>query len=110
MHFDPLEYPSVVLNLNLYTTGEGLPHDELARILRCGVEKYGARFVPAFGSLNDGEGPEEIFVPVETLRRDLRLARDAGVSEIWLFQVNGLNADYLSALRETLPLESLRTK
>ena len=107
MHFDPLDYPAVTLHLNLYTTGSGLPSDELARILRCGVEKYGERFIPAFGSLNDGEGPEEIFVPPDTLRRDLQLAREAGVSEVWLFGVNGLNKDYLSAIRETLPLESL---
>jgi hypothetical protein len=79
----------------------------MARSLRCGVEKYGEHFIPALGSLNDGEGSEEIFVPPGTLRRDLKLAREAGVSEIWLFGVNGLNADYLSALRETVPLETL---
>jgi hypothetical protein len=107
MHFDPLDYPTVYLHLNLYTTGGGLPADELSRILRCGVERYGERFIPSFGSLNDGEGPAEIFVPAETLRRDLQLAREAGVSEIWLFGVNGLNEDYLSALRETVPLETL---
>ncbi|HKZ70078.1 MAG TPA: hypothetical protein VJ020_08355, partial [Anaerolineales bacterium] len=107
MHFDPLDYLTVSLHLSLYTTGSGLPEDEVRRILRCGVERYGDRFIPAFGSLNDGEGSEEIFVPAETLRRDLQLAREAGVSEIWLFGVNGLNADYLSALRETVPLETL---
>ncbi len=107
MHYDPLDYPNVYFHLNLYTTGEGSPQDETYRILRCGVEKYGKRFIPDFGSLNDGEGPAEIFVPVETLHRDLQLAREAGVSEIWLFGVNGLNADYLAALRETVPLETL---
>ncbi len=107
MHFDPLEYPAVSLHLNLYTTGSGLPSDQMARVLRCGVERYDERFIPALGVLNDGEGPEHIFVPPETLRRDLQLARQAGVTEVWLFGVNGLNDDYLSALWETLPLESL---
>lgn len=105
MHYDPLDYPNLYFHLNLYTTGEGLLADETYRILRCGVEKYGDHFIPDFGSLNDGEGPAEIFVPVETLRRDLQLARDAGVSEVWLFGVNGLNEDYLSGVEEVLPLE-----
>jgi hypothetical protein len=110
MHFDPSENPRVSLQLDLYTAGAGQPREELARILRCGVEAYGQRFIPAFGVLNDGEGPADIFVPPETLRRNLQLAREAGVSEIWLFGVNGLNSAYLTALKETLPLESLSKK
>ncbi len=107
MHFDPADYPIVSLQLDLYTAGEGQPQDELAQILRCGVEAYGERFIPAFGALNDGEGPENIFVPPATLMRNLQLARAAGVSEIWLFGVNGLNESYLSALKESVPLETL---
>jgi hypothetical protein len=107
LHFDPLDYPAVSLHLDLYAKGAGLPADQMSRILRCGVERYGARFIPSLGVLNDGEGPDDIFVPPETLRRDLSLARAAGVSEVWLFGVNGLTADYIMALRETLPLEKL---
>lgn len=107
MHYDPARYPSVSLHLSLYTTGVGPLSDQMARVLRCGVERYGERFIPVLGSLDDGEGPEEVFVPAETLRRQLRLARQAGVAEVWLFGVNGLNDEYLSALRETMPLESL---
>jgi hypothetical protein len=106
MHYDPRDYPNLYFHINLYTVGDGPPPDDVYRILRCGVELYGDRFIPDFGSLNDGEGPAEIFVPVETLRRDLQLAREAGVSEIWLFGVNGLNDDYLNTLKDTIPLET----
>lgn len=105
LHFDPNDYPNVYLHLNLYTTGAGQSEDELRRILRCGVEQYREHFIPSLGVLDDGEGADEIFIPVETLRRNLRLAREAGVSEIWLFGVNGLNEDYLDAIRETIPIE-----
>ena len=105
MHFNPTEYPQVSLQLDLYTAGAGQPRGEVARILRCGVEACGERFVPALGVLNDGEGPADIFVPPDTLRRNLQLAREAGVSEIWLFGVNGLNEAYLKALKETIPLQ-----
>jgi hypothetical protein len=107
LHFDPLNYPAVSLHLDLYARGDGLPQAQMARILRCGVERYGARFIPSLGVLNDGEGPEQGFVPPATLRRNLELARAAGVAQVWLFGVNGLNAEYLEAIRATLPLERL---
>jgi hypothetical protein len=71
MHFDPLEYPALWLHLDLYATGTGLPRDQMARVLRCGVERYGERFIPSLGVLNDGEGPASIFVSTTTLLRDL---------------------------------------
>jgi hypothetical protein len=102
--YDPASYPAVTMQLDMYAilaARQRLP-EETARILRCGVEQYGERFIPAFGVLNDGEGPEEIFVTPERLRQDLRLAREAGVSEVWLFGANGLNAEYLAIVREEL--------
>jgi hypothetical protein len=105
MHYDPRQYGALWLHLDLYETGSGLSHDQMARMVRCGVERYGEHFIPSLGVLNDGEGPETLFVSSNTLRRDLQLARAAGAHEIWLFGVNGLNTEYLSVLRETLPLE-----
>jgi hypothetical protein len=105
MHFDPLDYPQVSLHLDLYATGAGLPREQMARILRCGVERYGSRFIPAFGVLNDGHASDDKFVPLETLERDLRLARQTGVAELWLFGVNGLNDAIVKTLHQTLPLE-----
>ena len=107
IHFDPLDYPSLRLHLDLYAIGEGRPAAELRQILRCGVERYGPQFIPSLGVLNDGEGPDELFTPVATFERDLRLARESGAAEIWLFGANGLNAEYLAALRRTIPLEPL---
>ena len=33
LHFDPLDYPAVSLHLDLYATGDGLPDDQMARVL-----------------------------------------------------------------------------
>ena len=107
MHFDPLEHPAVRLHLDLYAKKPGLSSERMARVLRCGVERYGAQFIPSLGVLNDGEGPASFFITPERLRRDLYLARQAGVGELWLFGVNGLNEAYVSAVRDTIPLESL---
>ncbi len=105
MHFDPLDYPAVSLHLDLYMTGSGLTDETVTRILRCGVERYQERFIPSLGVLNDGEGPASVFVPSDTLRRNLRLVRDSGVKEVWLFGSNGLDSDTVKLLHETLPLE-----
>ncbi len=107
MQFDPLEYPTVSLQLDLYMTGAGVPDDQLLRLLRCGVERYGARFVPSLGVLNDGGGDPSIFVPPDTLRRVLKDVRESGVQEVWLFGSNGLNSDVLSIIHDTLPVAKL---
>lgn len=107
MHFDPLTYSSVLLHLDLYANGRVLPSEQMARVMRCGVERYGERFIPSLGVLNDGQGPDAFFATPDVLRRDLYLARQAGAAEVWIFGVNGLNDEYLSAIRETLPLESV---
>jgi len=109
MHFDPLDYPQVSLHLDLYTTGAGRPSDEMAHILRCGAERYGARFIPALGVLDDGAGRPDQFVPPETLQRDLRLTRAAGIPEVWLFGVNGMTENVVQMLHETLPLEVVKS-
>jgi len=107
MHFDPGDYPAVSLHLDMYHMGTDLPDAQFRQILRCGVEQYGNRFIPALGVLDDGEGAKDYFASPETLRHDLTLVRQTGVSEVWLFGVNGLNADYVAALHATLPLEDL---
>jgi hypothetical protein len=61
LHFDPLRYATVSLHLDLYMRGTGAPEDAVYRILRCGVERYGERFISSLGVLNDHEGPEDIF-------------------------------------------------
>lgn len=82
-HFDPRQYPQVWMHLDLYATGAGLPDPVLRRVLRCGVERYGDRFIPSLGLLNDGQAAADAFVPAATLRRYLRAARQAGVTELW---------------------------
>ncbi len=104
LQFDPRDYPSVSMHLDLYTTGKGLPDPLLRRVLRCGVERYAGRFIPSFGVLNDGEGPAEAFLPIATLRRYLGAARETGVGEVWLFGSNGLSDEVVEALRNALPV------
>jgi hypothetical protein len=104
--FDPLRYRKVSMHLDLYATGDGLPDPLLRRVLRCGVERYGDRFIPSFGVLNDGQAAPDVFVPAATLQRYLRAARQAGVGEVWLFGANGLTGDVVRTLRATLPVGS----
>lgn len=105
MHFDPLDYPEISLHLDLYMRDTAPPEAQTSRILRCGVERYGERFIPSFGMLDDGQGQKGEFVSPAILRHNLILAREAGVSQIWLFGVNGMNKSVVDILRETIPLE-----
>jgi hypothetical protein len=38
----------------------------MARVLRCGVKRYGERFFPSLGVLNDRQGPASIFALTTT--------------------------------------------
>ena len=105
MYVDPITMPNTRLHLDLYARGAGQDAQALGQIMRCGVEHYGERFIPLLGVLNDNEGPADIFVPVDTLQRNLQIARDAGVSKVWLFSSNGLHPEYLNAIRTTLPVK-----
>jgi hypothetical protein len=80
MHYDPRDYENLYFHINMYTVGDGAPPDDVYRILRCGVETYGDRFIPDFGSLDDGEGPVEIFLSRSPQRDDSSgaIARKAG--------------------------------
>jgi hypothetical protein len=84
-----------------------LPRELTARIARCGVERYGEHFIPSFGVLDDGLGSPDEFVTPAGLQRDLEAARAAGVSQVWLFGLNGINEEYLAALHASLPLDAL---
>jgi len=106
LQFDPLRYRRVSMHLDLYATGGGLPDPVLRRVLRCGVERYGDRFIPSLGVLNDGQAAADVFVPTATLQRYLRAARQAGVGEVWLFGANGLTGDVIRTLHATLPVET----
>lgn len=107
LQFAPDDGPQVRLHLDLYTmgTGAGAKADDVRRITRCGIRRYGERFIPSLGVLNDQEGPEEHFVSVEVFRRNLQIVREEGAAEVWIFGSNGLNQEYLQALHDILPLE-----
>lgn len=105
LHFDLEEYPEVSLHLDLYNTGSGIPAKRMKRIIRCGVEHHGKRFVPSLGVLDDGLGEKSEFTELETFKRDLKLAREAGVFEIGIFGVNGLTPKVIDAIHDTLPLQ-----
>ena len=107
MHYEPTDYPAVYLHLDLYMTGSGLPADEFRKIVRCGVERYGDRFIPSLGVLNDSEGDASYFISPELLRRNLQIVRESGVSEVWLFGSNGLTSEFITILHATLPLPTL---
>lgn len=100
LHFDPNNYSNVTMHLDLHTTGDGIPENDMRQILLCGKEQYRDHFVPSFGSLDDGFASPDVFVPPETLQRDIQLAQASGISEIWVFSVSGLQPKYTDTLQK----------
>lgn len=107
MHYDPGEFQEVTLHLDLYSPNADIPASHLYRVMRCGVERYGPRFIPSLGVLNDGEG-SGTFISRQRLMQNVQSARSAGASEIWLFGLNGITPEIVANLHEIVPLDTVQ--
>ncbi len=74
----------------------------MERHLHHGQEQYGKRFVVGLGLLAVGVGRHDRVISPEQLERDLELCQEAGVHEVILFRLGGLNKEYLKVISSFL--------
>ena len=68
------------------------------RELKRGVEEFGDNYLIAFGTIARGISGNEPLLKPEQLRQDLELAEKAGVKEVIIFRLGGLNKKYFKVL------------
>lgn len=65
-----------------------------------GMKSAGPKFIPAFGILAPGVNENEKLISSETLKRDLDIAKKAGVKEAIVYRLGGLTKKYASSIAQ----------
>ena len=78
----------------LYHSLHPFSEDFVRQELRYGKQEYGKNFLVAYGTMGTGVHQTEQNIEPKQLKKDLRLARKAGISEVVLYRLGGLNKEY----------------
>lgn len=74
--------------------------EKLQSELQHGIQKYGENYIVGFGTIALGITGKEPILSPEQLEKDLQIAQDAGVKEVVLFRLGGLNKKYVKVLEK----------
>ena len=94
-----LHYRGTKVIKMLYHSMLPFSNDLFRKELECGTKCLGKDYLAGFGTIAKGiMGWEPILSP-EKLRTDLKLAKKAGVKEVVIFRLGGLNKKYIKILK-----------
>ncbi len=84
----------------IYTSMHHVPEGLFREELRSGKECWGRRFIVGLGVLVPGIMGNEKTLANEQLARDLRLCKKAGVREVIIYRLGGLDKEYVKVLKK----------
>ncbi len=93
-------HPKIKIIKMLYRSLHHFSDDFLRKELQKGKQEYGSRFIPAFGVITTGIMGNEQVLSSEQLGRDLQIAKKAGIREVILFRLGGLDKEYGKVLKK----------
>lgn len=81
-----------------YTSMHHFSDESLEESFKKNVNKYQNKFIVALGTIAVGINGNEKILSHQQLKRDLELCRKAGVEEVIIYRLEGLNEEYLKIL------------
>lgn len=93
-------HPKVKIIKMLYRSLHHFGDDFLQKELQRGKKEYWVRFIPSFGVIALGVMGNEPVLSPKQLEQDLRIAKKAGIREVILFRLGGLNKKYVKVLKK----------
>ncbi len=81
---------------SMHGFNENFIHDEM----KLGRGEYGNRFLVAYGTIAKGIQRNEPILSLKQLKKDLELAKRAGVKEVVVFRLGGLDKSYADLLKQ----------
>jgi len=100
MQFMGLHYsnPKVRVIKMLYHSLHHFNREFIVREMQRGKAEFGDRYLIALGTISKGIKGNEPLLSTEQLEKDLTLAKQAGIKEVILFRLGGLNREYLEVV------------
>ena len=101
LQFMGLHYPNskVYVIKMMYHSMHCVNEKVVRRDFRQGVQALGNHFIAGLGTIATGVLGNEPILSQEQLKSDLRLAKEAGVREVVVFRLGGMNERYADVLR-----------
>ncbi|MFH1637104.1 MAG: hypothetical protein ABIB71_01635 [Candidatus Woesearchaeota archaeon] len=97
LEFDPNKYNNKVIKM-VYTSMHNYSLRFLRKEFSKGVSLYKDKFLVALGTIATGVESNEPKLSPEQLERDLKLAKEAGVKEVVIYRLGGLDMKYTRAI------------
>ena len=102
LEFLGLHYQNKKLNVikmiyhSMHKFNEEFIFDEMKQ----GRKERGERFLAAYGTIAKGVQGTEPILPLKQLKKDLELADSAGIKEVIIYRLGGLNRNYANLLKQ----------
>lgn len=95
LHFRKAKVIKMVYH-SMHNFDEGFIRKEL----KSGKRSYGKDFLVAYGTIAKGIGGKEPILTLKQLEKDLKIAKEAGVKEVVIYRLGGLDRKYLSIINK----------
>ncbi|MBI4983546.1 hypothetical protein HZC32_02780 [Candidatus Woesearchaeota archaeon] len=82
----------------LYHSLHHFNREFITQELKRGKEEFGENYLIALGIIAPGANGNEPLLPPEQLQQDLQLAREAGIKEVIIFRLGGLDKEYIKVI------------
>ncbi len=99
LHFDLNKFNSKVIKM-VYHSMHNFNRDFITQKIKDGKAEFGKRFIVGYGIIAHGIDGDEQMLSLEQLEEDLKIAKVAGISEVIIFRLGGLNKGYVSVIKE----------
>ena len=99
LHFKPVRFKIIKM---LYHSMHHYTRHFIINTLKSGKKKYNKKYIAAFGTIAKGIHRNEPILSYKTLKQDLQVAKKAGVNEVIIYRLGGLNKKYAQIIEECL--------
>lgn len=97
LSFSPLKFRNCQVKM-LYSSMHEYGEKFMRKEMENGARSFGKDFAVGLGVIAKGKRGDEKLLPAEILKRDLRIARESGVSEAIVFRLGGLDKKHIDAI------------
>ncbi len=97
LEFSAKEYGDYEVKM-LYSSMHGFSGEFMRKEIEKGIAVSGEKFIPAFGVLGKGARGNEKQIPLDIFKRDLSIAKNAGVREVIIYRLGGLRKEHAAVI------------